>query len=868
MATTSSELDIIDSNPIKKTLGTFQRIFESTRVDLGVADSSDAVQVVFSTAAVVAKNLLLDLILTLQNEPAARILPSRIANRTLSGDLTILYSRIDSHQLSVALAVPLVEKVLNHERASTTSSEAEFWNSVFDLVSGIKKTTPPPAFEKAVFDTPLRSSSASQSGIEQTHDEVDQRILEELTGRVYYDVEGFYERYFERKTWSNKAGDICEKSMAQYADGRWSRWPVPSRQVPFFEWLMKFQDTVLSGLRRRYYTSANKVLRGSEADRKLDIFLTPADAALPDGEHDWSNVLVIGEHKQNPDEDGSAKTLVQLAGYAREVFGSQPERRFVPGFTICGSMMRLWIFDRSGPYNSEKFDIHKEPERFVKVLAGYAMMSDAELGLNTFIKRDGNGKYIVTRGVRISLEDKPIASTKAIVCRGTTCYRGRKSDSTEWEYVVKFAWPSDKRQREGELLKLAKERGVTGIAVWFNHEQITIDGDLDSISHFRRDMKFGTPRKLSGKASWVDGSPESSRAYSKTSLRGRSGSGATHLMGLGTGVSSATTSSSGQKRKRDERLDGYSRLKRSKSNGSHASGTNVRIKESELDAIGAHSIQETVVDSLADCRNQWQRNNVDSIQQAGADSLTDCESVTYGNRVHYCLVTSPAGRPLHEYQSVRELLEALRDAIRGHRSLLEDGKILHRDISENNIIITELPAKEAPKGRLIDLDLAKELDSMPSGARHRTGTMQFMAIEVLEGKGHTYRHDLESFFYVFIWMCIRYGYEGTRRQKPSKVVRPKTNILRGWYTGIYTEIARNKVGDMGKNRFENIIVEFAPKFENLKPLARELRSTLFPIRDGDIFTGTFHDHDIMYDGMIMAFNAAIGRLGKEEQSIA
>jgi hypothetical protein len=37
--------------------------------------------------------------------------------------------------------------------------------------------------------------------------------------------------------------------------------------------------------------------------------------------------------------------------------------------------------------------------------------------------------------------------------------------STDWEYVVKFAWPSDERQREGELLKLAKEKGVTGIAV-------------------------------------------------------------------------------------------------------------------------------------------------------------------------------------------------------------------------------------------------------------------------------------------------------------------------------------------------------------------------------------------------------------------
>lgn len=44
------------------------------------------------------------------------------------------------------------------------------------------------------------------------------------------------------------------------------------------------------------------------------------------------------------------------------------------------------------------------------------------------------------------------------------------------------------------------------------------------------------------------------------------------------------------------------------------------------------------------------------------------------------------------------------------------------------------------------------------------------------------------------------------------------------------------MGDIGKIRFENIIVEFASKFENFKPLARELRFTLFPIKNGDIFT--------------------------------
>jgi hypothetical protein len=143
------------------------------------------------------------------------------------------------------------------------------------------------------------------------------------------------------------------------------------------------------------------VLKGSEADRKLDIFLTPTDVTSPNGEHNWSHVLVIGEHKQNPDEDRSIKTLVQLAGYAREVFGSQPDRRFVPGFTICGSLMRLWVFDRSGPYSSDSFDIHKYPERFTRVIAGYILMTDAELGLNTFIMNDENGKYITMQKKRI-----------------------------------------------------------------------------------------------------------------------------------------------------------------------------------------------------------------------------------------------------------------------------------------------------------------------------------------------------------------------------------------------------------------------------------------------------------------------------------
>jgi hypothetical protein len=59
--------------------------------------------------------------------------------------------------------------------------------------------------------------------------------------------------------------------------------------------------------------------------------------------------------------------------------------------------------------------------------------------------------------------------------------------------------------------------------------------------------------------------------------------------------------------------------------------------------------------------------------------------------------------------------------------------------------------------------------------------------------------------------------------------------------------------------FEDVTVEFAPEFTNLKDLAEDLRDALFPIR-GKLFTGTYKDRNIMYGRMINAFNKAITHL--------
>ena len=110
----------------------------------------------------------------------------------------------------------------------------------------------------------------------------------------------------------------------------------------------------------------------------------------------------------------------------------------------------------------------------------------------------------------------------------------------------------------------------------------------------------------------------------------------------------------------------------------------------------------------------------------------------YDNRRFGYLSILPAGRALDNFTTLSELLTALRDAIKAHRSLYLVGEILHRDISENNIIITDPRRAHGFTRMLTDLDLANQVGSGRSGARHQTGTMGFMAIEVLRKATHTF----------------------------------------------------------------------------------------------------------------------------------
>jgi serine/threonine protein kinase len=211
-----------------------------------------------------------------------------------------------------------------------------------------------------------------------------------------------------------------------------------------------------------------------------------------------------------------------------------------------------------------------------------------------------------------------------------------------------------------------------------------------------------------------------------------------------------------------------------------------------------------------------------------------------------------------EFTDASLLLTCMRDAIRGHRSLLEKANILHRDISCNNIMLATSPRSDGFKGFLIDLDLAILLhtehgyEHRRSGAPKRTGTFEFMSVDMLLGSPdfqHCYYDDLQSFIFVLIYLCTKAGDH-------------RNELLSVWGGGMCAESAgRIKHSDMTKDQcFEKLLSRFKPELG--KPVCEvvdRFRRILFP--SGSEFNRrVLADETVrrkMYDDVLAVFDAKV-----------
>ncbi|KAG2032589.1 hypothetical protein BDR03DRAFT_903550 [Suillus americanus] len=130
---------------------------------------------------------------------------------------------------------------------------------------------------------------------------------------------------------------------------------------------------------------------------------------------------------------------------------------------------------------------------------------------------------------------------------------------------------------------------------------------------------------------------------------------------------------------------------------------------------------------------------------------------TKGSRVLYILVF----RKLHPITKLhgRELFDVWYQCILCHVKLWKQG-VFHRDVSPSNLMWYWKDGKRV--GVLNDYDLSSLADDPAPRGNERTGTVPFMALELLSAQAqrgevkHLYRHDLESFMWCFAWICLRY----------------------------------------------------------------------------------------------------------------
>ncbi|KAI0692471.1 hypothetical protein C8T65DRAFT_522545, partial [Cerioporus squamosus] len=172
---------------------------------------------------------------------------------------------------------------------------------------------------------------------------------------------------------------------------------------------------------------------------------------------------------------------------------------------------------------------------------------------------------------------------------------------------------------------------------------------------------------------------------------------------------------------------------------------------------------------------------------------------TCRERSHMRLVIEDVGRTLTKAKNTKELVLALRDAVIGHRLAFEKAGVLHRDVSVGNVLILDeaedgsfvgfihdfdysamtdvAPGDEVPPSADADRADVDGLESMGVAVtyknderRERKGTYYFMALEILRRPVvHGVHHDLESFYWILVWVVLRHTVHNLPEAKAQKV---------------------------------------------------------------------------------------------------
>jgi hypothetical protein len=407
----------------------------------------------------------------------------------LFSEISRLNSAITSDDFDLDGIKPLLTAALS------SPNDTCIWEELNHAVA--ETTAPPRTIASSLQQTPWLHHTSSFANSSEYRLDVD-RVLKRELGPLYVGLRRFRETYFGRVADLETASEVIfgkcmEGSRPLFGEGGWSGWPKNANQDEVLSWfadlcekLATFADGCkpASTLRRRPVAQPNKPVQGSTGERKLDVGFMDDQNAGKDSRCHWSQILVPGELKSNPSADKSSKAWLDLGTYAREVLAAQDTRRFVLGFTICGSLMRIWEFDRLGAIASEQFDINEDGLQFISTILGFLWMNEEELGFDPTIMTANGERFIeIKRGGSTErlIIDELMQRARCVAGRATTCWKAHREGNPQTTLVIKDSWQYLERDDEGELLHEVTRRGVINVARYYHHETVQIHGTEDDI---------------------------------------------------------------------------------------------------------------------------------------------------------------------------------------------------------------------------------------------------------------------------------------------------------------------------------------------------------------------------------------------------
>ncbi|KAI9778249.1 MAG: hypothetical protein M1839_008273 [Geoglossum umbratile] len=227
-------------------------------------------------------------------------------------------------------------------------------------------------------------------------------------------------------------------------------------------------------------SNPNPTRRKSNRVRKpRGLHPNPPDPLLRnDGAFCWEDVQVLWEIKSR--EIAGINKRVEWGSLilkATEVMQYQWYRKFVLGFLVCGTDIRLFRIDRSCVLVSRSIGLdssEKPIPTLIRCILASLVLPQTALGfprddfLRVVYKGDEPRLVVLAYGIELELgKQLSFPPRDKLITRGTTAHIAKQDESKGTEYCFKSSWPYRARKHEGEVLNTLQEvSGVVKLHGW------------------------------------------------------------------------------------------------------------------------------------------------------------------------------------------------------------------------------------------------------------------------------------------------------------------------------------------------------------------------------------------------------------------